>query len=342
MKTEISCGIILYKYQDNQRKFLLIKHQNGGHYGFPKGHMEQYESKKQTALREVKEETNLDAYIIGNYYQKVTYSPKQDVIKDVYYYLGKVYKGELICQSEEVQQALWINEQDLCRYLTYDNDKLIINKMIKKINILEKGINYTLMAYIEQNVIPGYNLFDEAHHADHVYNVIFDSLKLAKSYHLNPEIIYTIAAFHDLGLVEGRENHHILGGKILEKDEFIKTFFNKETIQLMVDAIYDHRASNGVMPRSIYGKIIAEADRQMNANQIILRTAKYEMAKHPNLTVEEHVAYCYQHMIEKYSENGYLQLCLDIGKNVKELSKLRKIINNSEKIKAKFRQIISK
>ncbi|MGE4319819.1 MAG: NUDIX domain-containing protein [Acholeplasmataceae bacterium] len=342
MTKEISCGIVLYKYAQNQRYFLMIKQKNSGHFGFPKGHLESGESKKKTAIREVKEETNLDAFIIGNYYFKTTYSPKENVSKDVYYYLGKVYDGELFKQEQEIDEIFWILEKNVLNKITYESDKRVFRNLLPKINRIEKGISLELMSYIEEHIIPRYKQFDKAHHVDHVFDVIFDSLKLSKTFDVNMNYIYTIAAFHDLGLKFGRETHHITGGDILKEDLFIQSFFKPEEISLMVDAIYDHRASHGVMPRTIYGKIIAEADRQMNAQNIIERTALYETSKHPDLSIDQQVDHCYEHMLEKYSDHGYLQLCLDIGKNAKELEKLRKMIRNETYIRLKFKEIIMK
>ncbi len=342
MTYEISCGIIVYNMIDNERKYLLVKHQNGGHYGFPKGHMEAFETRKQTAVREVKEETNLDAVIIKNYYQKVTFEPKPNVSKDVIYFLGKAYDGKLFKQDAEIKDLRYVSYEEAKQLLTYDNDKKLIKKAHAKINKLDKELSNELMQYIEQEIIPIYQTFDKAHHADHVYGVIYDSLDLAKAYNLNRNMIYAIAGFHDLGIKYGRDTHHITGANMLREDQFINKFFTKEEIEIMADAIYDHRASHGKMPRTIYGRVIAEADRQMDAKDIMRRTALYETSKHPDLTIDEQVEHCYDHMIEKYSETGYLKLTLDIGKNVKELNKLRSYIKNEAEMKKTFKQIIKK
>ena len=342
MTYEISCGIIIFNIIDKERKYLLVRHQNGGHYGFPKGHMEAFETRKQTAIREVKEETNLDAVIIKNYYQKVTFDPKPNVSKNVIYFLGKAYDGTLLKQDSEINDLRYVSYEEAVQLLTYDNDKILIKKAHKKINKLDKYISLNLMQYIEQEIIPIYQTFDKAHHADHVYGVIYDSLELAKTYDLNRNMIYAIAGFHDLGIKYGRDIHHITGANMLKEDPFINEFFAEDEIEIMADAIYDHRASHGKIPRTIYGKVIAEADRQMDAKDIMRRTALYETSKHPNLSIDEQVEHCYNHMIEKYSETGYLKLTLDIGKNVEELHKLRSYIKNEVEMKKTFKKIIKK
>ena len=95
-------------------------------------------------------------------------------------------------------------------------------------------IDTELRTYVEQHIMPRYALFDKAHQADHVYMVIEQSMKLASSMPgINKDLVYVSAAFHDLGLVNGRENHHIDSRKILEADEFIKAHFTQEQIRLM-------------------------------------------------------------------------------------------------------------
>ncbi len=342
MKQEISCGIILFKYVEGKRKILLVKHVNGGHFGFPKGHIEAQETYKETALREVKEETNIDAYIIGNYYQKVGYKPKAGTYKNVYYFLGKPISEDLVKQEIEITQTLWVSEDNIFNYLKFDNDKMILIKAIKKINYIERDIDRSLMAYIENHVLPIYNKLDKAHGLDHVYHVIYEALKISKAFeNINASMIYTIAAFHDIGLLDGRERHHITGGMRLLEDGFIKSKFTKEEIDIMVDAIYDHRASVGHEPRTIYGKIIAEADRDMNAYKIIKRTALYESSKHPDLPIEMQIKNCYDHMIEKYSETGYMKLYLNVGQSARELKKLRKMISNKKQMILKFEKLLT-
>lgn len=342
MRKEVSCGAVVYRYHQNQIQFLLIQHVNGGHYGFPKGHVENQETKKQTALREVKEETNYHIYFIGRFYQKVTYSPKEDVIKDVYYYLAKVIDGHLSKQDEEVVEATWLSYEEAISRLIYDNDKQVLKNMYKKIKKLDKHFRPSLMSHIEEHILVQYKHFDKAHHIDHIYDVIYDSLSIAKSYEVNLEMVYVIAAYHDIGLQFGRKTHHITSGKYLEEDKVIQQSFSKEQIEIMRQAIFDHRASNQNEPKSIYGLIVAEADRQLNAQDIIYRTALYESSHHPRLSIDEQVVYCYDHMIEKYSESGYLKLFLNFGKNQKELNKLRKMIKNEQKIKHKFYKILLK
>src|SRR5690606_8762465 len=113
-------------------------------------------------------------------------------------------------------------------------------------------INQELKKYIETTILPKYQTLDLAHSGNHVYDVIEISLEIARDYDLNLDMVYTIAAFHDVGLVVEREKHHIIGGEMLFHDAFINKYFNNEQIIIMKEAVEDHRASSKHPPRSIY------------------------------------------------------------------------------------------
>ena len=127
-----------------------------------------------------------------------------------------------------------------------------------------KEIPTDLREYIEINILPQYATFDKAHRLNHAKKVIEESMKLAQYYEVEPAMVYTIAAYHDLGLCEGREFHHLISGKILAADEKLRKWFSEAQLQTMKEAVEDHRASNKQAPRSMYGKIVAEADRIIN------------------------------------------------------------------------------
>lgn len=126
MIKEKSCGIVVF---DNN-KVLLIKH-NGGHVSFPKGHVESNETEKETAIREVKEETGIEAEILSDKTFTNTYSPKEGYMKDVYYFIGKKIGGELKPQLEEVSICDFFDIDDALNTLTYEIDKNILKNAIK-------------------------------------------------------------------------------------------------------------------------------------------------------------------------------------------------------------------
>jgi uncharacterized protein len=188
----------------------------------------------------------------------------------------------------------------------------------------------TLHAYIENEILPRYAAFDKGHQRDHAESVIQESMVLAQEYGADKEMAYVIAAFHDLGLEKGRELHHIYSGEILMADPILPQFFNKEQLMLMRDAVEDHRASSKNAPRSIYGAIMAEADRHIDPETILRRTMQFGLKQNPEADFEWHFNRAYQHMLEKYAEGGYMRLWLNSKRNVEGLNALRAIIHDKE------------
>ncbi len=203
-------------------------------------------------------------------------------------------------------------------------------------------INKEVKKYIETIIIPKYTDFDKGHNLEHVKTVIDESLNLAKSCGVNLDYAYVIAAYHDLGLCEGREFHHIVSGKILAADKVLQQWFSRDEIQLMKEAVEDHRASSKNPPRSIYGKIVAEADRDINPLKIIKRTIQYSIANSPSPEKEHHWNNLVNHMAEKYSESGYMKLWFENSKNSKPLGELRKIISDKDQLRKIFEELYSK
>ena len=191
-----------------------------------------------------------------------------------------------------------------------------------------------LQAYIEQSILPRYAAFDKGHQRDHAESVINESLVLAKEHGADLDMAYTIAAFHDLGLEVNRELHHIHSGEILMADPVLPQFFTDEQREIMRDAVEDHRASSKNAPRTIYGAIVAEADRHIAPETILRRALQFGMKQNPNADFEWHFERAYQHMLEKYAEGGYMKLWLNSKRNVQGLQNLRKIIGDKEHMRA--------
>ena len=160
------------------------------------------------------------------------------------------------------------------------------------------GIRSELKEDVEAEIIPRYRTFDKAHREDHVRMVIRQALELAEQMGADAEIAYTAAAYHDTGLEEGRERHHLVSGIIIRADKQLREWFSEEEIETIAQAAEDHRASSDHEPRSLYGRIIAEADRFIDADTIILRTAQFSLANYPTLSHEEHIERCVSHLRE--------------------------------------------
>ena len=200
-------------------------------------------------------------------------------------------------------------------------------------------IQQELIAYIEQEILPRYDHFDAAHQRDHIDAVISRSLDLAKYYDVDTDMVYTIAAYHDTGICEGRETHHLVSGRIIREDQKLRDWFTEDQIETMAQAAEDHRASSGSEPRSIYGKIVAEADRLIVPETVIQRTIQYGLDHYPELDKEGQYQRFRQHLLEKYSDTGYLRLWLPESDNATHLEELRVIIRDEEKTCEAFERI---
>lgn len=193
-----------------------------------------------------------------------------------------------------------------------------------------------LVNYIEAQIIPRYASFDRAHGIDHVRTVIAQSLALATHYDVDPDKVYVIAAYHDTGLFRGRELHHIYSSEILASDPQMMQWFAAEELAMMCEAIEDHRASSERAPRTIYGRIVAEADRVIDPQTIVRRTVQYGLDRYPALDREGHYTRCREHLQRKYAEGGYLRLWIPQSENAARLEVLRVILRREKELRALF------
>ncbi len=196
-----------------------------------------------------------------------------------------------------------------------------------------------LVEFIETQILPKYAEFDRAHNMEHVTRVIRSSLDLVRVTGADINMVYTIAAYHDLGMCGHRADHHIRGGKILEKDARLKKWFSPEQIKIMKEAVEDHRASASRAPRSIYGKIVAEADRDIDVDVVIRRTVQYGLANYPNLDKDGHWKRFMEHMQNKYSKEGYVRLWIPGSPNGKKLAELQNMIEQPVKLHEAFDKV---
>lgn len=200
-------------------------------------------------------------------------------------------------------------------------------------------IRQEIITYIEQNILPLYDNFDRGHRRDHAQQVIERSAQLAKGFDVDEEMVYTIAAYHDTGLKYGREHHHTDSARIIRSDKELRRWFSSEQISTIADAAEDHRASAEHAPRSIYGRIVAEADRLIIPELILRRTVQYSLANYPALDREGHWQRSLEHLHEKYDEGGYLKVWIKESDNGKRLSELRKIIADLVQLRTMFEKI---
>ena len=207
---------------------------------------------------------------------------------------------------------------------------------------MQNQVDLTLMEFIEKQILPRYTAFGESHGLYHVTRVIKNSLELARMLGADINMAYAIAAYHDLGMEGPRAIHHITSGKILTADARLKKWFSPEQIKIMREAVEDHRASASHAPRSIYGKIVAEADRDIDIDTVFTRAIQYGIEHDPEKDKEWQFKRFDSHMEEKYSNNGYIKLWIPHSPNEKKLKELRDIIVNKELLRQYFDKIYDK
>lgn len=201
-----------------------------------------------------------------------------------------------------------------------------------------------LEQYIYDEIVPRYAGFDAAHREDHALTVISQAMELlgrmpACDIQVRRDILLTAAACHDLGLVNGRENHHMDSGKIIRADAKLREWFNEEEVETIAQAAEDHRASGKSAPRSIYGMLVAEADRVIDGDTIIRRTIQFGLKHYPDLDREGHIERAVAHLREKYGRGGYLKLWIPWSDNAARLSELQDIIADDDAIRRKVSDI---
>ena len=180
-----------------------------------------------------------------------------------------------------------------------------------------------LQAYIEAEIIPRYRHFDKAHQEDHARSVIAQALDLARFYDVDPDLVYTAAAYHDTGLAVDRATHHLESGKIIRADARLRDWFTEEEIEVAAQAAEDHRAS------------------AIDPLTIIRRTIQFGLSHYPELDPEGHWERTLEHLREKYGDGGYLQLWIPESPNAGRLEELRKIIRNPETLRSIFEKLFA-
>ena len=180
--------------------------------------------------------------------------------------------------------------------LNFDEEK--VNKGINKVNA-------KLKQYIDEKILPEYELNDGGHNSEHVKYVLKRAFELADGYEINYDILYTCVCFHDVACHIDRENHEVLSAQRVYEDDFLNGFFSIIEMKKIKEAIEDHRASLEYIPRNIYGKILSSADRKVEVKQYLIASISYGKKKNPEIDKNESIERSYQFAIKKFGKNGY-------------------------------------
>ena len=206
----------------------------------------------------------------------------------------------------------------------------MVNLCVKK--GAKMNLNSNLQYYIEQNVFPEYKKNEPAHRLEHIKYVIDRSFKFAQTIPgINYNIVYVVAAYHDIGHHIDPKRHEIVSADIMRKDEELKKFFSEDELKLIKEAIEDHRASSDHEPRSIYGKIVSTADRNNSVESCLERSYYYGKKLHPEYSDNELFNRAYEHLKLKFGENGYAKFFFKDEQYEKFLTDIRKLLFDKKK-----------
>lgn len=203
-------------------------------------------------------------------------------------------------------------------------------------------IREELKKYIEENIFTSYDKNEDGHKLDHIMYVIDRSFMFASRVpDVNLEMVYVIAAYHDIGHYIDADNHEKVSGEMLLKDKNLRRFFTDEEIKIMSEAVCDHRASSKNEPRSIYGKIVSSADRNVLVEIPLKRTYSYRKVHSPNSTLDEIIEESRQHLLDKFGKKGYAttKMYFEDEDYKKFLEDITVLASNEEEFKKKFLEV---
>lgn len=193
-----------------------------------------------------------------------------------------------------------------------------------------------LKKYINENIKAKYKNFDKGHNITH-FNFVtkncvnYGKQLIEKGIEIDLDIAYIVGAYHDIGIINGRENHALSSGKIVRCDKMLAKYYSPEDIETIAQAVEDHSSHLSYEPRNIYGKIVADADRNNTMYLVFSRPIKYALKNEPKtMTRQEHIEKVYDFVNGKFGRNGYVKYWLDIEDTTKEQQKVWTLLDNKE------------
>ena len=197
-------------------------------------------------------------------------------------------------------------------------------------------IRSELLEHIKNTIKPMYKTFDNAHNLSHFNFVTNNCINYAqelisKGEIVDLEIAYVVGAYHDTGISLGRDGHALSSGEIVRQDKTLRKFYNSNTIELIAQAVEDHSSHLSHSPRSIYGKIVADADRNNSVYLVFSRPIKYGLKHDKNLNKTEHIIRVYDFVTQKFGKDGYVKYHLDISSTRQAQNDVWELLANKEK-----------
>lgn len=319
----------------------------GGIDELPSGNMEIGEDIPTALAREVKEETNCELNEILYYIDSFDYKSGSGKNARQYNFAIKVKETNNIVLTEHESYS-WqtveeiINNPKITHEVKntikrYNDIKLEYEAMIEKYKI-----KLELIKYIEQIVNYHYNLNDKGHGVEHAKYVINRSFEFAYQVEsINLEMVYVIAAYHDVAHHIDAKNHETISAKMLMEDKKLKDFFTDEQIKIMSEAVEDHRSSMETEPRSIYGKIVSSADRNTSVEVTLKRCYSYNRRHFSELKESEIIEECRKFLLKKFGINGYARskMFFDDKEYKKYLDDITDLALDSDKFAVEIKKV---
>lgn len=336
---------------NRQGKILIMSRKSddfmGGIDELPSGNMEIGEDIPTALAREVKEETNCELNEILYYIDSFDYKSGSGKNARQYNFAIKVKETDNIVLTEHESYS-WqtveeiINNPKITHEVKntikrYNDIKLEYEAMIEKYKIKPE-----LIKYIEQIVNYHYNLNDKGHGVEHAKYVINRSFEFAYQVEsINLEMVYVIAAYHDVAHHIDAKKHETISAKMLMEDKKLKDFFTDEQIKIMSEAVEDHRSSMETEPRSIYGKIVSSADRNTSIEVTLKRCYSYNRRHFSELKESEIIEECRKFLLKKFGINGYARskMFFDDREYKKYLDDITDLALDSDKFALKIKKV---
>ena len=206
--------------------------------------------------------------------------------------------------------------------------------------------NKELENYLNENILVMYKDNIGGHGISHIKQVIERCFEIIEEFNLDVslDIIYAIAIFHDLGYKIDPDNHEEISANLFYNNEIMKKFFDAATRKIIYEAIIDHRASLEYEPRSIYGKIVSSADREISVSNMLIRSYFYQKDKHQdeNPTQDEIIEYSYNKLASKYGKSGYAKMYFPDKKYLSFLESMQELIENKEEFYKCEKELVKK
>lgn len=192
-----------------------------------------------------------------------------------------------------------------------------------------------ILDFLNKEIKPCYKTFDKAHNLAHYKFVTENCIEYGKElikqgYDIDLELAYLVGALHDIGILNGRDNHAKSSARFVRENEFLNNFYSKDIVNLIADAVEDHSSNLEYEPRNIYGKIVADADRNNSVYLVFSRPVKYRLSHSKEMSREKMAYDVYDFVDKKFGRNGYVRYHLNIQKTRKEQEQVWYLLDNKE------------